>query len=384
MSKLPLYFDNNATTALDPRVLEAMLPYFKEHFGNPESTQHVYGWKAEAAISRAREQVAAILHAASPTEIIFTAGATESMNIAILGYLAGLGPGRFHLLSSVAEHKATLTIFERAQELGHDITLLPVNRHGQVEARAVFEALRDNTVLVSLLHANNEIGSLNPIAEIGANLRSRGDIVFHVDAAQTVGKVPIDLESMGINLLSLSAHKFFGPKGTGALYAKKGTHLRPILFGGGQERALRSGTHNVAGIVGLGEACAIAVSEMPEETQRLTHLRDKIITGLVTAKGGANERLIELNGHPTERVCNNVHLSVHGLALDQILTNLSDIAFSTASACAAGGPSHVLKAIGRTSADPLTTSLRFGLGRFTTEAEVDTLITRVRATVHKS
>ncbi len=377
MSKLPLYFDNNATTPLDPKVLEAMLPYFREHFGNPESVQHAYGWKAEAALTHAREQVAAILHASSANEIIFTAGATESMNLAILGYLFGLGQGCFHFITSVAEHKATLMIGERARELGHEVTLLPVNQFGQVETSDVLAAVKDNTVMVSLMHANNEIGSINPITEIGVALRARGGIVFHVDAAQTVGKTPIDVEAMGIDLLSLSAHKFFGPKGVGALYVRRATHLEPIMVGGGQERGLRSGTHNVPGIVGLGEACAIATRELPEEALRLTGLRDKIIRALL-APGH-----IELNGHATERVCNNIHFTVHGVPADKILTGLSDIAFSTASACAAGGPSHVLRAIGREGNDPLSSSMRFGLGRFTTEGEVDTLIARVREIVHK-
>lgn len=375
----PLYFDNNATTPLDPRVLEAMLPYLREDFGNPESGGHSYGWKAESALHKARAQVASLLGAAQPSEIIFTAGATESMNLAILGYLDALGPGPRHIITSNAEHKATLEICARAAKLGHEVTYLPVDRYGQVSAAEVVSALRPNTALVTILHANNEIGSINPIEEIGQALRSREDIAFHVDGAQTIGKVPVDVQAAGIDLLSLSAHKFYGPKGAGALYARRPQiRLSPVIVGGGQERGLRSGTHNVPGIVGLGEACAIAAHEMTAEVARLKGLRDRIIQAMERVEG------VELNGHRELRVCNNVHFSIRGISVDQILSGLSDIAFSTASACSAGGESHVLKAIGRSSAEPSAASMRFGLGRFTTEVEVESLIRRLTEVIEKA
>jgi len=373
----PLYFDNNATTPLDPRVLEAMLPFFREEFGNPESGGHAYGWKAEAAVNKARAQVAQLIGAAQPGDVIFTSGATESMNLAIFGYLEALGPGSRHIITSNAEHKATLNICARAEKLGHEVTYLPVNRYGQVNADQVVSALKPNTALVTLLHANNEIGSINPIAAIGEALRSRKDVAFHVDAAQTVGKVPIHARELGLDLLSLSAHKFYGPKGAGALYARRPhVHLSPVIVGGGQERGLRGGTHNVPGIVGLGEACAVAAADMTAEIARLTGLRDRIVNSLTRLDG------VELNGDPKERVCNNVHFSIRDLSVDQLLTGLSDIAFSTASACSAGGESHVLKAIGRpSSGEAPVASMRFGLGRFTREEEVETLIRRLTEVV---
>lgn len=377
MSKpeLPLYFDNNATTAVDPRVLETMLPFFTEHFGNPESTQHAYGWKAKSALDRAREQVAALLSCA-PSEITFTSGATESMNLAVFGRLENQKAPR-HIVTSSAEHKATLEICARAKRHGHEVTLLPVNRFGQVDAAAVLGALKPNTEIVSLLHANNEIGSLNPIREIGAVLRERGNVLFHVDAAQTAGKEPIDVKAMSIDLLSLSAHKFYGPKGIGALFVRKPeVHLSPVLVGGGQERGLRGGTHNLPGIVGLGAACEIAKAALEDERGRLARLRDRIISSLTSLNDA-----IELNGHPTQRVCNNVHFSIRGVGPDRLLNGLSDVAFSTASACSSGSDSHVLKAIGRSSDDPLVSSMRFGLGRFTTDREVSDLIEKVSALI---
>lgn len=370
------YFDNNATTPLDPRVLEAMLPFFTEHFGNAESSQHAFGWKAKLALDRARAQVAELL-GAKPQQIIFTSGATESMNLAIFGIFDSIDKAPRHIISSVAEHKATLEICKRLAEFGHDVTLLPVNRYGQVTPEQVRAALRPNTSLVTLMHANNEIGSLNPIAEIGSDLRQRR-ILFHVDAAQTVGKELIDVQSMAIDLLSLSAHKFYGPKGTGALYLRRPeVNLAPFLIGGGQEQGLRSGTHNIPGIVGLGMACEIAKAEMRDENLRLRAFRDQIISALATHR-------IELNGHPSERVSNNVHLTALEIGLDQLLAGLSEVAFSTTSACSTGSFSHVLQAIGRDSTDPKASSMRFGLGRFTTQAEVDRLIALILQMIEKS
>lgn len=376
--KRPLYFDNHATTPVDPRVLDAMLPYFTENFGNAESSQHSYGWTAKSALDRARAQVAALLNA-EPAEIIFTSGATESIHLAILGFLEDQGPKR-HIITSNAEHKATLEVCARAQKVGHEVTILPVDRTGQVSVEQVREALRENTALVSLMHGNNEIGTLNPIAEIGQLLQERG-IVFHVDAAQTAGKHPIDVRAMGIGLLSISAHKLYGPKGSGALFARRQpkVHLVPYLVGGGQERGLRGGTHNVPGIVGLGQACALAHAEMEAERSRLTGLRDRLIQNVFKELEG-----VTLNGHATERLCNNVSLTIRGVEPDQLLLGLHDIAYSSGSACSSGTVSHVLKAIGQDTSDPFTTTLRFGLGRFTTDDQVEYLIRRLVETVRNA
>lgn len=363
----PTYFDYCATTPVDPRVVETMLPFFTEHFGNAESGQHAYGWKARAAVEKAREQVAQLI-GATAHEITFTSGATESLYLAILGLLEAQS-AKSHVISSQAEHKATLEACARAERLGHEVTLLPVNRYGQVAPDDVERAIRPNTALVTLMHANNEVGSMNPIAEIGQMLRARGGVAFHVDAAQTASKHVIDVGTFGIDLLSLSAHKFHGPKGIGALYVKRGAvHLTPLMAGGGQERGLRGGTHNVPGIVGLGRACEIALTELPIEQVRLIALRDRLIASVVRPEFG-----IELNGHPSDRLCNHVHLTLQGIGTDRLLSELSDFAFSTSSACSTGGASHVLKAMGVTTTDPLTATARFCLGRFTSESEVDRL-----------
>ena len=372
----PLYFDYNATTPVDPRVLETMLPYFTEHFGNAESGAHAYGWKAKSAVENARKQVAALINA-DASEVVFTSGSTESVMLATLGFLEGQEPKR-HLITTRAEHKCTLDVCAKAEKLGHEVTYIPVNRYGQVSAADIVAALRPNTALVTLMHANNEIGSLNPIAEIGALLRSRG-IAFHVDAAQTIGKHPIDVKAMNIDLLSVSAHKYYGPKGIGALYVRRSAiHIAPLMKGGGQEKGLRGGTHNVPGIVGLGKASEIARLEMDEERTRLEKFRDKIIARFATLPG------VELNGHPTERLCNNIHVSFRGLGADDLLLGTRDLAFSTASACSGGAMSHVLGAVGVTNPDPLFATARFSLGRFTTEAEVDTLIERITAVVQNA
>ena len=376
--RLPLYFDNHATTPLDPRVLEAMLPFFKEDFGNAESSQHAYGWKAKSAVDKARAQVADLI-GAQAGEIIFTSGATESIHLAVLGFLERQPAGR-HLITANTEHKATLEVFARAARLGHTTTILPVDKFGQVSVAQVAAALRPETVLVSLMHGNNEIGTLHPISAIGTLLRERG-ITFHVDAAQTIGKHPIDVQSMGIDLLSISGHKYYAPKGVGALFARRSppetsVSLAPFIAGGGHERGLRGGTHNVPGIVGLGCASEIAAADLSVENARLTALRDHIISSVRMQLED-----VDLNGHPTERLCNNVSLTIRGAPSDILFTGLQDIAYSSASACAGGGASHVLKAIGQTVSDPLVTTMRFGLGRFSTAEQVDTLISRLVATV---
>jgi cysteine desulfurase len=363
----PLYFDHHATTPLDPRVLEKMLPYFCEDFGNAESAQHAYGWKAKMAVEQARGQVAALLNA-EKSEILFTSGATESIHLAILGFMELQSAGS-HLITSNTEHKVTLEVCARAAKLGYEVTVLPADSFGRVSALQVAQALRSNTALVSLMHGNNEIGTLNPCAEIGA-LLAEHSICFHVDAAQTVGREPIDVRALQIGMLSLSAHKLYGPKGVGALFVRKQpkVHIAPYLTGGGQERGLRGGTHNVPSIVGLGAACEYAQAEMATERERLLSLRDQMIQGLTRNKA------VALNGSPVERLCNNVNVTVSGIDESALALALTGFAYSSGSACSATGFSHVLKAIGRLPTDSQSTTLRFGLGRSNTAEQVASLI----------
>jgi cysteine desulfurase len=373
----PLYFDNHATTPLDPRVLEAMLPYLKENFGNAESVQHAYGWQAKNAVDHARTQVAKLI-GAQATENVFTSGATESIHLALLGFLE-TQPVRRHIITANSEHKAVLEVCARAERYGHELTILPVAKDGTISVEQVAQALRPNTALVSLMHGNNEIGTLHPIAAIGELLRSSpgaADVLFHVDAAQTTGKVPIDVSTNKIDLLSISAHKLYGPKGIGALFVRKGVRLHPYLVGGGQERGLRGGTHNVPGIVGLGTACELAGQEMEAESKRLATWRDRIFKEVSGAVGG-----IELNGHPTRRLSGNLNITIQGLQPEDLMLGLRGIAYSSASACSAGGASHVLKAIGQDTTGMKTATARFGMGRFTSEEEVTSLIQRLTETI---
>lgn len=363
-----IYLDYHATTPVDARVVEAMLPFLTEIFGNPASTNHSYGWMAEAAVAKAREQVANLI-GAQEKEILFTSGATESINLAILGLLKNYAPNKAHLITSNVEHSATLQVAKAAEKLGYAVTWLAADRHGQIRADQVKEALTDETVLVSLLFANNEIGTINPVEEIGAVLADR-KILFHVDAVQAVGRCPIDVARMGIHLLSLSAHKIYGPKGVGALYARAKNprvRLSPIFFGGGQENGIRPGTMNVPGAVGLGKSCEIMDLECKSENSRLAGIRDKLWGILKARVPGA-----QVNGHPTQRLPNNLNVTVPGVYADLFQANLKGLAVSRGSACATGGTagSHVLRAIG---VDPelSRTTLRFGLGRPTTEEEVE-------------
>jgi cysteine desulfurase len=374
MVHLPIYLDNQATTRTDPRVLEAMLPYFTEHYGNAASRTHVFGWKAEEAVNRAREQVAALL-GAEPREIIFTSGATESNNLALKGAAAMLRRRGNHLITVQTEHKAVLDPCRRLEREGFQVTYLPVDRYGRVAAEQVAEALTERTILVSVMAANNEIGTLQPIAAIGRLCKERG-VLFHTDAAQAAGKIPLDVEGMGIDLLSLSAHKMYGPKGVGALYVRRRqpyVRLEPLLDGGGHERGLRSGTLPVPLIVGLGQACALCQQEMPQEAERLRQLRERLRQGL-------QERLPEtyLNGHPTERLPGNLHLSFAHVRADALLSALRNIAVSSGSACTSADPepSYVLRALGLPD-ELVRSGIRFGLGRFTTEEEIDYVIEAV-------
>lgn len=372
-----IYLDYHATTPVDPRVLEAMLPFFTERFGNVAS-QHRYGRDAKLVCDEARSQVAALMGVAVE-EVVFTSGATESNNFAIKGVAEAMaGHGR-HIISCVTEHKSVLDTLKYLEKRGYAITLLPVDSFGQVSVKAVNDALRlgangtDRTILVTLMGANNEIGTLHPIKAIG-ELLTKHDIMFHVDAAQTVGKIPFDVKALGIDLLSISGHKIYGPKGIGALYVNKclcRDDICTIMHGGGQESGLRAGTLPVPMVVGLGKAAEIARLEINHEVEYLGSLRDRLQTAL-RALGG-----VVLNGHPLERLPGNLNVTFKDIDGDRMMLGLKNIAVSSSSACtsaaATSSMSHVLKAIGRTDDDARST-LRFGLGRFTTAAEIDQVI----------
>ena len=344
MLKFPIYMDNNATTRTDPRVVEAMLPWFTEKFGNAASRNHAYGWEAEAAVDEAREKIAALI-GANAKEIIFTSGATESNNIALKGAAAMYKKKGNHIITQATEHKAVLDPCKRLERDGFQITILPVDRYGRVSGDQVREAMTDKTILVSIMASNNEIGTLQPVKDIGKLCKEKG-VLFHTDAVQSVGKVPIDVEAMGIDLLSMTGHKLYGPKGCGALYVRKKdprVRLEPIIDGGGHERGMRSGTLPVPLIVGVGEACAIARREMPEESQRLLKLREKLRNGIM---GRLPETYI--NGHPTERLPGNINISFAYVEGEGLMMGIKDVAVSSGSACTSASlePSYVLRALG--------------------------------------
>jgi cysteine desulfurase len=381
MLKKPVYMDNHATTRVDSRVLDAMLPYFTEKFGNAASRNHSFGWEAEEAVDRSRNQIAALIGAKSK-EIIFTSGATESDNLAIKGVVEFYKDKGNHIISCVTEHKAVLDSCRALERAGKaTVTYLPVDKYGMVDPDAVRNAITDKTVLITIMWANNEIGTIHPIAEIGKIAKEKG-IVFHTDAVQAIGKVPVDFEKAGVDLASITAHKIYGPKGIGALYVRsKGPRVRitPQMDGGGHERGMRSGTLNVPGIVGLGAACEIAGKEMPDEAQRLIQLRSQLQAGLF-------ERLDEIyvNGHPTERLPGNLNVSFAYVEGESLLMGINDIAVSSGSACTSATlePSYVIRALGID--DELAhSSIRFGLGRFNTLEEVDYVTDRVSKEVKR-
>ena len=377
MVKLPIYMDNHATTRVDPRVLEAMLPYFTEVFGNAASTTHEFGRRAAEACERARQQVAELIGAGAK-EIIFTSGATESDNLAIKGVAAMHRKRGNHMITAMTEHHAVLDPCKRLAREGFEVTFLPVDRYGMVDPDAVRQAITAQTVLVSIMAANNEIGTLEPIAEIGRITRER-NVLFHTDATQAVGTLKIDVEAMNVDLLSLSGHKIYGPKGIGALYVRRRPPVRlaPLFDGGGHERNMRSGTLPVPLVVGLGKACELAAEERAAESRRLTTLRERLHQGLL-----AQVEEISLNGHPTERLPGNLNLSFAYVEGEALLMSMKDVAISSGSACTSANPepSYVLKAIGL-SDDLAHASIRFGLGRFNTEEEVDYTIDCVAETV---
>ena len=378
--KLPIYFDNHATTPLDPRVLEAMMPYFMGKFGNAASRNHQFGWEAEQAVEEAREKIAKII-GATAKEIIFTSGATESNNLAIKGVAEMYKEKGNHIITAVTEHKAVLDTCKRLEKYGYRVTYLPVQADGLINLEDLKRAIDDKTILVTIMAANNEIGVLQPIDEIGAICKEHG-ILFHTDAVQAVGKVPIDVNKSNIALLSLSAHKIYGPKGVGALYVRRKNprvQLSAIIDGGGHERGMRSGTLNVPGIVGLGKACEIAQQEMAEESKRLAYLRDKLKAKLL-----ANLDETHMNGTMEHHLPGNLNISFVYVEGESLLMGINDIAVSSGSACTSATlePSYVLKALGLGD-DVAHSSIRFGLGRFNTEAEVDYVADRIIDTVKK-
>src|SRR5215472_4279633 len=375
----PIYLDYQATTPTDPRVVDAMLPYFTQKFGNPHSRNHGYGWEAEEAVETAREQVAAIINA-DPREIIFTSGATESNNLALKGVMHFHKAKKNHLITCVTEHKCVLDSARHLELEGFEVTYLPVKPDGLVDLEVLAAAITPRTALVSIMAANNEIGVIQPVAEIGALCRAKG-VYFHTDAAQAVGKIPMDVEAMKIDLMSISGHKIYGPKGIGALYVRRKPRVRleAMIHGGGQERGMRSGTLPTPLIVGLGEACAIAQKEMPEEAKRLEGLRDRLYRGIT-------ERLPEVyvNGDLEHRLPGNLNLSFAYVEGEGLMMGIKDLAVSSGSACTSASlePSYVLRALG-VDEELAHTSIRFGLGRFTTVDEIDVAVEQVVAAVSR-
>ena len=367
----PIYVDNHATTPVDERVLQDMLPFLTDHFGNAASRTHSYGWKAESAVDRAREQVADLINA-QPKDIVFTSGATESDNLAVKGVANARGGG--HIITQVTEHHAVLDSCRALEQKGFRITYLSVDSNGRLDPEAVETAIADDTILVSVMSANNEIGVLQPIEEIGWLCKSR-NVLFHTDATQSVGKLPLDVEASGIDLLSITAHKMYGPKGVGALYVRSRPRVGLVaeIDGGGHERSMRSGTLNVSGIVGLGRACELSGEVMASEHTRVGDLRNRLKEQIF-----ANLDNVFLNGHPTERLYGNLNVSISNADSESLLMRLGDVALSSGSACtsAALEPSYVLKALGLSN-HLAQNSVRFGLGRFNTEEEVDYVARRV-------
>lgn len=377
---LPIYMDNHATTPVDPRVLEAMLPYFGGKFGNSASRNHAFGWAAEEAVENARGQIASLI-GATPKEIIFTSGATESNNLAIKGAAEMYREKGNHIITQVIEHKAVLDTCKRLEKYGFTVTYLPVGKDGIVNPEDVRKAITPKTILISIMYANNEIGIINPIATIGKIAKEHG-VLFHVDGVQAVGKIPVDVQKDNIDLLSITAHKIYGPKGVGALYVRRRNprvQISAIIDGGGHERGMRSGTLNVPGIVGLGKACEICQKEMPEESVRMRRLRDRLKDGIF-----AKLDEVYINGSMDHRLPNNLNISFAYVEGESLLMGINDVAVSSGSACTSATlePSYVLKALG-VGEDLAHTSIRFGLGRFNTEEEVDYVIHRMVEVVSK-
>ena len=378
--KLPIYFDNHATTQLDPRVLEAMMPYFTTVFGNAASRNHQFGWEAEEAVEKARKQIADLI-GATPKEIVFTSGATESNNLALKGIAEMYAERGNHIITQATEHKAVLDTCKRLEKEGVRVTYLPVKQDGLIDLDQLRDAVTDKTILISIMYANNEIGVVQPIKEISKIAKEKG-VLFHTDAVQAVGKIPVNVIADGIDVLSLSAHKVYGPKGVGALYVRRRNprvQITAQIDGGGHERGMRSGTLNVPGIVGLGAACEIANREMAEESKRLQFLRDKLKDKLMSQLDE-----VYINGSMEHRLPHNLNISFAYVEGESLLMGINDIAVSSGSACTSATlePSYVLKALG--AGDDLAhSSIRFGLGRFNTEEEVNYVANKVVDVVSK-
>ncbi len=378
--KLPIYMDYHATTPVDPRVLEAMLPYFSERFGNSASRNHAFGWEAEEAVETARKQVADLI-GANPKEVIFTSGATEANNLAIKGAAEMYREKGNHVITCVTEHKAVIDTCKKLEKLGTRVTYLPVQKDGRISLDDLRAAITDKTILITVMTANNEIGVLQPVEEIGA-LAKEKSILFHTDAVQAVGKVPFDVNKAKADLVSMSGHKMYGPKGVGALYVRRRNPrvlLAEQISGGGHERGMRSGTLNVPGIVGLGKAAELCRLDMPSDTARLSQLRDRLNKRL-------HENLDEIyiNGSTTHRLPHNLNISFAYVEGESLLMGINDVAVSSGSACTSASlePSYVLKALG--AGDDLAhSSIRFGLGRWTTEEEVDYVVEKLTSVVRR-
>ncbi|HXI39724.1 MAG TPA: IscS subfamily cysteine desulfurase [Bryobacteraceae bacterium] len=378
--KTPIYFDNHATTPTDPRVVDAMLPYFTQKFGNAASRNHSFGWEAEKAVDNARKQIAELI-GATTKEIVFTSGATESDNLAIKGVAEMYAEKGNHIITAATEHKAVLDTCKKLEKHGYRVTYLPVKADGIVDLDMLREAITDKTILITLMYANNEIGVIQPVKEIGKIAHEKG-VLFHTDGVQAVGKVPVNVIQDNIDLMSMSAHKIYGPKGVGALYVRRKSprvQITAQMDGGGHERGMRSGTLNVPGIVGMGEACGICHREMPEESKRLRHLRDKLRS---TFERELDE--VFINGSMEHRLPHNLNMSFAYVEGESLLMGINDVAVSSGSACTSATlePSYVLKALG-VGDDLAHTSIRFGLGRFNTEEEVDYVAGRVIEVVRK-
>ena len=375
-----IYLDNQATTPLDPKVFSAMEPWFTEKFGNASSRNHTYGWEAEEAVEIARESVAATI-GALPKEIIFTSGATEANNIALQGAAKSYQDQGRHIITVKTEHKAVMDVCQHLSKNGFDVTYLPVDKGGILDLTKFEDAIRDDTILASVMHVNNEIGVIQPIKELGAICKNKG-VIFHVDAAQSLGKIPINVDDMGIDLLSISAHKFYGPKGIGGLYIRRKdprVQLQPIMFGGGHERGIRSGTLPVPNIVGMGRACDLAADVMNEENLKITTLRDALLQGIRDENPNAL-----VNGSMEYRLSGNLNMSFPGVNNEAIIAAIPEIAISSGSACTTSTmePSHVLLALGM-SKEEAYSSLRFGIGRFNTEQDIHIAVKSINGCMKK-
>lgn len=377
--RLPVYLDYQATTPMDPRVLEKMMPWFTEKFGNPHSRSHAYGWEAEAATELAREQVAKLI-GANEKEIVFTSGATESNNIAIKGIARFYKDKKNHLITVVTEHKCVLDSMRHLEQEGFEVTYLPVEKNGLLNLETLKAAIKDNTALVSVMGINNEVGVIQPLAEIGKICRERG-VFFHTDCAQAFGKIPLDVEAMNIDLMSISGHKIYGPKGIGALYVRRRPRVRldPLISGGGQERGFRSGTLPTPLVVGLGEAAAIAQKEMGKDAEHVKRLFDKFV-------GAVMDKIpdVYMNGDREKRWPGNINLSFAYIEGESMIMAIKDLAVSSGSACTSASlePSYVLRSLG-VGEELAHTSIRFGIGRFTTDAEIDYAISVVTGSIEK-